>query len=261
MGTDRLPASDFGLPSARSTSDLGYRCGLDLAHTRRAGGYRVTRFRGEQLRGRDQGERTEALWTWPQDRVKQVVPYSISRSLAVHTLPSTTQGVAVNYRIITGAATGRLRFGTAMYRIFISHASAEFGEAKARKDRLAQQGPPPANGSLLDADMVRPGPHWTDEQNQAIKNSDAVVCATSNRWVGGPERMAGFRTAGYRVLCARPESSPAGEMGMAWQRADLFGNAEPAETSLDDDGSLRNPSGTSGHPPQSKTRSRTRART
>jgi hypothetical protein len=31
----------------------------------------------------------------------------------------------------------------------------------------------------------------------------------------------------------------------------LFGNGEPAETSLDDDGSLQNPSGTSGRLPQS----------
>ena len=50
-----------------------------------------------------------------------------------------------------------------MYRIFINHASAEFGEAKARKDGLVQQDPLPANDILLDADMVRPGPHWTDE--------------------------------------------------------------------------------------------------
>ena len=142
-----------------------------------------------------------------------------------------------------------------MYRIFISHASAEFGEAKARKDWLVQQDPPPANDILLDADMVRPGPHWTDELNQAMKNSDAAVCATSNSWVGGPECIADFRTAEYlsnRVLCARPESSPADETGKAWQRADLFGNAEPAETSLDGDGSLQDPSGTSGRLPQSK---------
>jgi hypothetical protein len=87
-----------------------------------------------------------------------------------------------------------------------------------------------------------------------MKNSDAVVRATSNSWVGGPECMADFRTAEYfnnRVLCARPESSPADETE-AWQRADLFGNGEPAETSLDDDGSLQNPSGTSGRLPQSK---------
>jgi hypothetical protein len=49
-----------------------------------------------------------------------------------------------------------------MYRIFISHAGAEFGEAKGRKE-LLRQDPPPANDILLDADMVRPGPHWTDE--------------------------------------------------------------------------------------------------
>ena len=151
-----------------------------------------------------------------------------------------------------------------MYRIFISHASAEFGEAKARKDWLVQQDPLAANDILLDADMVRPGLHWTDELNQAMKNSDAVVCATSNSWVSGPECIADFCTAEYlnsRVLCARPESSPADEMGKAWQRADLFGNGEPAETSLDDDGSLQNPSGTSGRLPQSRTQSRTRART
>jgi hypothetical protein len=139
-----------------------------------------------------------------------------------------------------------------MYRIFINHASAEFGEAKARKDGLVQPDPLPANDILLDADMVRPGPHWTDDLNQAMKTSDAV-CATSNSWVGGPECIAGFRTAEYRnnrVLCARAESSPADETGKAWQRTDLFGNGEPAETSLDDDGSLQNPSGTSGRLPQ-----------
>ena len=141
-----------------------------------------------------------------------------------------------------------------MYRIFISQASAEFGEAKARKE-LLRKDPPPANDILLDDDIVRPGPHWTDELNQAMKNSDAVVCATSNSWAGGPECIADFRTAEYlnnRVLCARPESSPADETGKAWQRTDLFGNGESAETSLDDDGSLRNPSGTSGRLPQSK---------
>jgi hypothetical protein len=142
-----------------------------------------------------------------------------------------------------------------MYRPFISHVSAEFGEAKARKDWLLKQDPPPANDVLLGADAVRPGPHWTNELNQAKKNSDAVVCATSNSWVGGPERISGFGTAEYlnnRVLCACPETSPADEMGKAWQRADLFGNAEAAETSLDDDGSLQNPRGTSGCPPRSK---------
>ena len=85
-----------------------------------------------------------------------------------------------------------------------------------------------------------------------MKTSDAV-CATSNSWVGGPECIAGFRTAEYRnnrVLCARAESSPADETGKAWQRTDLFGNGKPAETSLDDDGSLQNPSGTSGRLPQ-----------
>ena len=76
------------------------------------------------------------------------------------------KGVAVNYRIITGAATARLLIGTAMYQIFISHASAEFGEAKARKDWLVQQDPPRANDILLAADMVRPGPRWTDELNR-----------------------------------------------------------------------------------------------
>jgi hypothetical protein len=104
-----------------------------------------------------------------------------------------------------------------MYRIFISHASAEFGEAKARKDWLVQQDPPSANDILLDADMVRPGPHWTDELNQAMKNSDAVVCATSNSWVGGPERIAGFRTAEYlnnRGSCALPSPRPQ----MRWTR-------------------------------------------
>jgi hypothetical protein len=142
-----------------------------------------------------------------------------------------------------------------MYRVVVSHANAEVGEAKARKDWLGQQDPLPANDILLDADMDRPGRHWTDELNQAMKNTDAVVCATSNGWVGGPECIADFRTAEYlnnRVLCARPQSSPADEMGTAWQRADLFGNSEPAGTSLDDDGSLQNPSGTSGRLPQSK---------
>jgi hypothetical protein len=151
-----------------------------------------------------------------------------------------------------------------MYRIFISHASAEFGEAKARKDWLVQQDPVRANDILLDADMVLPGPHWTDELNQAMKNSDAVVCATSNSWVGGPECIADFRTAGYlnnRVLCARPESSPADERGKAWRRADLFGNAEPAETSLDDDGSLQTKAALAAACHSQKTQSRTRART
>ena len=167
-------------------------------------------------------------------------------------------------RIIAGAATARFLIWHARYGIFISHASAEFGEAKARKDWLVLQDPLPANDILLDADIVRPGTHLTDELNQAMKTSDAVVCATSNSRVGGPECIAGLRTAEYlnnRVLCARPESSPADEMGKAWQRTELFGNGERAETSRDDDGSLQNPSGTSGRLPQSKAQSRTRART
>jgi hypothetical protein len=43
--------------------------------------------------------------------------------------------------------------------MFISHASAEFGEAKAPKDWLVQQDPPPANDILLDADMVLRSAH------------------------------------------------------------------------------------------------------
>jgi hypothetical protein len=117
----------------------------------------------------------------------------------------------VNYRIATGAARGAFSFGTAMYRISISHASAEFGEATARKDWLVQQVPPPANDIRFDGDTVRPGPHWPDELNQAMKNSHAVVRATSNSSVGGPERIAGCRTAeclnNNRTLCT-PARSP-----------------------------------------------------
>jgi hypothetical protein len=104
-----------------------------------------------------------------------------------------------------------------MYRLFISHARAEFGEAKERKDWLVQQDRPPANDILFDGDMVRPAPHSIDGLNPAMKNSDAVVCAMSDSWVGGPERIAGFRTAEYlhnRVLCARPQSRPQ----MRWAR-------------------------------------------
>ena len=50
-----------------------------------------------------------------------------------------------------------------MYRIFISHLSAEPGEAKALKDWLVQQDPPPPNDILVGADMVRPGPQWIDD--------------------------------------------------------------------------------------------------
>lgn len=98
---------------------------------------------------------------------------------------------------------------------FISHASAAFGEGKARKE-LLRQDPPSANDMLFDVDMVRTGLHWT------------------------------------RSLYARAESSPANETGKAWQRTDFFGNGDPAEASLGDDGSLQNPSGTSGLLPQSK---------
>ena len=149
-----------------------------------------------------------------------------------------------------------------MYRIFISHVSAELGEAKARKDWLVQQDPPPANDIFLDADMVRTGPLWIDELKQAMKNCDAVVCATSNSWAGRPECIAEFRTAEYlnnRIFCARLETSPADEKTKAWQRIDLFGNGEPTKIPLDDDGphafsadGLQNPSGTGGWLPQSE---------
>jgi hypothetical protein len=146
-----------------------------------------------------------------------------------------------------------------MYR----HARAEFGEAKERTDWLVQQDRPPANDILFDGDMVRPAPHSIDGLNPAMKNSDAVVCAMSDSWVAGPERIAGFRTAEYlhnRVLCARPQSSPADEMGKAWRRADRLGNAEPAETSLQDNRSRQTKVALAA-PVTIKMQSRTRART
>ena len=151
-----------------------------------------------------------------------------------------------------------------MYRIFISHASAEFGAAKARKDWLVQQDPPTANDILLDADMVRLGPHWIDELNQGMKTSDAVVCATSNSWVGCPECIAGFRMAEYlnkRVLCARAESSSADEMGKAWQRADCSEMVNQQRLPSMTTGLCKTPAAPAAACHNQQTQSRTRART
>ena len=66
-----------------------------------------------------------------------------------------------------------------MYRIFISHSSAELREAKALQDWLIQQDPPLANEIFLDADRLRPGLQWRDQLRQAVKSCEAVVRAFS----------------------------------------------------------------------------------
>jgi hypothetical protein len=65
-----------------------------------------------------------------------------------------------------------------MYRIFISHASAELGEANA----LVRRGRMLANGIFLGAHIVRTGPLGIAALKQAIKDCDAVVFATSKSW-------------------------------------------------------------------------------
>ena len=123
-----------------------------------------------------------------------------------------------------------------MYRIFISHSSAELREATALKDWLIQQDPPLANEIFLDADMMRPGLQWKDQLKQAMKNCEAVVCLTSKSWASRPECIAEFRTAEYlnkRIFCARLEPSDADEVTSAGQRVYLWGEPQ-TEVPLDD---------------------------
>jgi TIR domain len=114
-----------------------------------------------------------------------------------------------------------------MYRIFISHSSVEFREAKALKDWLVQQDPPLANEIFLDADMMRPGLQWKDQLKQAMKNCEAVICLASKSWAARPECLAEFRTAEYLnepIFSARLEPSDADGAASAWQRVDLWGD-------------------------------------
>ena len=55
-----------------------------------------------------------------------------------------------------------------MYRIFISHASAELGEANA----LVRRGRMLANGIFLGAHIIRTGPLGIDALKQAIKDCE-----------------------------------------------------------------------------------------
>jgi hypothetical protein len=123
-----------------------------------------------------------------------------------------------------------------MYRIFISHSSAELREARALKDWLVQQDPPLANEIFLNADMMRPGLQWKDQLKQAMKNCEAVICLTSKSWAARPECLAEFRTAEYlnkHIFSARLEPSDADEATIAWQRVDLWGEPQ-TEIPLDD---------------------------
>ena len=125
-----------------------------------------------------------------------------------------------------------------MYRIFISHSSAELREAKALQDWLIQQDPPLANEIFLDADRLRPGLQWRDQLRQAMKSCEAVVCLTSKSWADRSECLAEFAHAEYlnkRIFCVRLEPSSADATTKAWQRVDLFGTDE-IKIPLDDGG-------------------------
>jgi WD40 repeat protein len=125
-----------------------------------------------------------------------------------------------------------------MYRIFISHSSAELREGQALKQWLVQQDPPLANEIFLDADMMRAGLQWKDQLKRAMKNCEAVVCLTSTSWAARPECLAEFRAAEYlnkRIFCVRLEPSAGDEVTEDWQRVDMFGGRERTEISLPDD--------------------------
>jgi hypothetical protein len=116
-----------------------------------------------------------------------------------------------------------------MYRIFISHSSAELREARALKDWLVEQDPPLANEIFLDAEKMRPGLLWKEQLRHAINKCEAVVCLTSTSWADRAECISEFRTAemlNKRIFCARLEPSRADEETKAWQHVDLFGSAK-----------------------------------
>jgi WD40 repeat protein len=126
-----------------------------------------------------------------------------------------------------------------MYRIFISHSSAELREARALKEWLVEQDPPLANEIFLDAEKMRPGLLWKEQLRHAINKCEAVVCLTSVSWFERNECLSEFRAAellNKRIFCARLEPSPADEVTKAWQHVDLFGDDGQIKIPLDDGG-------------------------
>jgi hypothetical protein len=117
-----------------------------------------------------------------------------------------------------------------MWRIFISHDSADNHAALALKQWLVDRMPYLANDIYLDLELsseIGPGMRWEDALRDAQERSGVVVCLVSSTYEASPYCLAEYRTAenlNKEIILVRLEPSAGDTLHTDTPCIDLFGD-------------------------------------
>ncbi|MFE3054586.1 TIR domain-containing protein [Nocardia sp. NPDC059239] len=126
-----------------------------------------------------------------------------------------------------------------MYRVFLSHSSADRAAAIALQRWLIGQLPSLRGDIFLDVDVetgIAAGTRWRDELTKAVARCEAVLCLISVSWEGSHECLAELRhaeTLNKRIFGARLHAEAKGQIAREWQLCDLFDDGPTVSVQAD----------------------------